>query len=149
MELNKKNTLLGQLLEKSDYSSPKGEMENESPIEELICELLEAEQQARIFHWNTENYAQHQAMGGFYDGIGDLADTFVEAYMGEYGRVNSGHELEIVPYSVDEPLKFTKEFLAYIKGPARMCVMGNSSLNNILDEIQALTEKTIYLLSLK
>lgn len=133
----------------SDYSSPAGEVENESPIEELICELLETEQQARIFHWNTSSFAEHQAMGGFYDGIGDLADTFVEAYMGEYGRVNSGHELELKPYTIDAPMTFLQDFLSFIKSNARMAVMGNTSLNNILDEIQALTEKTIYLLSLK
>lgn len=133
----------------SDYSESNGEKESESPIQELICELLEAEQQARVFHWNTSSFAEHKAMGDFYEAIGDLVDTFVEAYMGEHGRVNAGHELEIMPYTMDAPLTFVQSLLGYIKSDARMCCMGNSALNNILDEIQALCEKTIYLLSLK
>lgn len=145
--LSKKTQAFGKLM--TDYSEANGEKENESPIQELICELLEAEQQARLFHWNTSSFAEHKAMGEFYDGIGDLADTFVEAYMGEYGRVNVGHDLEILPYTMDAPLTFVSSFLEYIKSGARMAVLGNSSLNNILDEIQGLCEKTVYLLSLK
>lgn len=133
----------------NDYSSPAGEKEKESPAEELICELLEAAMQAKIFHWQTSSYAEHQALGAFYDGVSDLTDTLVEAYQGKFGRVMSGHELEIKPYTMDAPLAFVSEFCAFLRTEARIAVMGDSALNNILDEILGLAEKTQYLLTFK
>ena len=133
----------------NDYPSQAGEKESESPAEELICELLEATMQAKIFHWQTSSYAEHQALGAFYDGVSDLTDTLVEAYQGKFGRVMSGHELEIKPYTMDAPLAFVNEFCMFLRNEARIAVMGDSALNNILDEILALTEKTQYLLTFK
>lgn len=133
-----------------DYSQPMGEKEEgESPIVEFICDLLEAEQQARLFHWNTSSFAEHNAMGYFYDKIGDLADTFMEAYMGHFGRVNVAHELELMPYTMDAPATFVEEFIVCLGSNGRMAAMGDPALNNILDEIKGVAEKTIYMLSLK
>jgi hypothetical protein len=134
----------------NDYSSSSEEKEGkESPEQELICELLEAAMQAKIFHWQTSSYAEHQALGAFYDGVSDLTDTLVEAYQGKFGRVMSGHELEVKPYTMDAPLAFLGEFCMFLRAEARMAVMGDSALNNIIDEMIALTEKTKYLLTFK
>lgn len=132
-----------------DYSSNGESESSESPEVEMICELLEAAMQAKIFHWQTSSYAEHQALGEFYEGLSDLTDTLVEAYQGKFGRVMAGHELEVMPYTMDAPLAFVNEFCMFLRTSARMAVMGDSALNNILDEILALTEKTQYLLTFK
>ncbi len=49
-----------------DYSQPEGENESgESPQEELLCEMLEASAQAKVFHWQTSSFAEHEALGDF------------------------------------------------------------------------------------
>jgi len=53
------------------------------------------EQQMRIFHWQTKSYARHQAFGMIYGQLGDLIDSFVEAYMGKYGRVQVSEPIEL------------------------------------------------------
>jgi hypothetical protein len=134
----------------SDYSQPVGEDESgESPQEELLCKMLEASAQAKVFHWQTSSFAEHEAMGEFYEGFNDLMDKFIEAYQGCYGRIMVGCELEVKPYTMDAPMAFMASFKEYVSGEARMLVMGNSALLNILDEIKGLAEQTLYRLTFK
>jgi len=52
----------------------------------LISPFLKIQNQLRIFHWQTESYAQHKAFGKAYENLDGLIDEFVEVYMGKYGR---------------------------------------------------------------
>ena len=134
----------------SDYSQPAGENESdESPQEELLCEMLEASAQAKVFHWQTSSFAEHEALGEFYDDFNGLMDKFIEAYQGCYGRIMLGCELEVKPYTMEAPAEFLKSFKEYISTGARMTVLGNSALSNILDEINGLVEQTLYRLTFK
>lgn len=133
-----------------DYSQMEEEDDSkESPQEELLCEMLEASAQAKVFHWQTSSFAEHEAMGEFYDGFNGLMDKFIESYQGCYGRIMLGCEMEVKPYTMDAPVAFMTSFKDYVSGEARMLVMGNSALLNILDEIKALTEQTLYRLTFK
>lgn len=133
-----------------DYSQPAGENESgESPQEELLCEMLEASAQAKVFHWQTSSFAEHEAMGEFYDEFNVLMDKFIEAYQGCYGRIMLGCELEVKPYTMEAPVAFLTSFKEYISTGARMLVMGNSALSNILDEINGLVGQTLYKLTFK
>jgi hypothetical protein len=133
----------------SDYSQPESEKEIESPQEELLCEMLEASAQAKVFHWQTSSFAEHEALGEFYEGFNDLMDKFIEAYQGCYGRIMVGCDMEVKPYTMDAPVAFLQSFKGYISSEARMCVLGNSALSNILDEINGLVEQTLYRLTFK
>lgn len=134
----------------SDYSQPAGEDESsESPQEELLCEMLEASAQAKVFHWQTSSFAEHEAMGEFYNDFNSLMDKFIEAYQGCYGRIMVGCEMEVKPYTMEAPVAFLTELKDYISGDARMLVLGNSALANILDEINGLVGQTLYRLTFK
>lgn len=137
----------GKLMDYSQPASESGEVEN--PQEELLCEMLEASAQAKVFHWQTSSFAEHEAMGEFYEGFNDLMDKFIEAYQGCYGRIMMGCDLEVKPYTMDAPVAFLSSFKDYISGGARMCVLGNTALSNILDEINGLVEQTLYRLTFK
>lgn len=39
--------------------------------------------QLKIDHWQTKSFAEHKALNGAYEALGDLFDTFIEKY---YGR---------------------------------------------------------------
>ena len=52
----------------------------------LISPFLKIQNQLRIFHWQTESYAQHKAFGKAYENLDSQIDEFVEVYMGKYGR---------------------------------------------------------------
>lgn len=134
----------------ADYSQKPDESENENPEQELINELLEAVVTAKRYHWATTNGFEHQYLGAFYDSASDLVDKFVECYQGCYGkRIKGENELEIPEYTMDASVAFLTDFKGYLNSGARVLVMGNSALNNILDELVGSVDQTLYLLSLK
>ena len=68
---------------------------NEKPadiISDYAMCLLHSVTAAHVHHWNTESYAQHQALGTFYDELSDLADSFVEAVLTEKGKIISSEK---------------------------------------------------------
>lgn len=52
----------------------------------VIGPLIQFQQQLRIFHWQTDSYSQHRAFGSVYEKLDELVDSFVEGYMGVFGR---------------------------------------------------------------
>jgi len=134
----------------NDYSQNSSEAgEVDDPQEALLCEMLEASAQAKVFHWQTSSFSEHKALNKFYDEFNELMDDFIESYQGCYGRIMMGCDMDIKPYTLDAPITFLEEFKAYISSEARMLVIGNSALTNILDNINALVEQTIFRLTLK
>ena len=65
-------------------------------INQLITLFIECREALQIRHWNTTSYAEHKAVGGFYDSLSDLLDTFVETYSGKYGRPLVGGMVNIL-----------------------------------------------------
>ena len=107
--------------------------------------LLAFADQVRVYHWMTTSYSQHEALGGLYDGISGLIDSFIETYMGKYGR---GTNVEtsgfLISYSLDSMTEKMDEFEQFLVG----CDLPDTDLLNIRDEILALVHKTKYLLTL-
>ena len=101
--------------------------------------------QIHIYHWQTMKYSDHMALGGLYDGIHDLADTFMEVYMGKYERsetgVSSAHLVDYNPVNALEKINEFEQFLVSFDLP-------DTDLLNIRDEMLALVHKTKYLLTL-
>ena len=56
-------------------------------MDKIILNLLKLITQLRIFHWQTESYAQHKAFGNAYESLSDLLDRLVEVHQGKYGRI--------------------------------------------------------------
>jgi len=146
----KTTTANGNLKLIADYSQKPGESENENPEQELINELLEAVVTAKRYHWATTNGFEHQYLGMFYDTVSELIDKFMESYQGCYRKKIKGeNELEIPEYTMDAPVAFLEDFKFYLNSGARVLVMGNSALNNILDEIVGATDRALDLIVLK
>lgn len=61
-------------------------------------------------HLRTGSYAQHMALGDFYNGVGDHADTITEAYQGRTLRL-----LAIPQLVVEQPV----DIVAFLQGQVR------------------------------
>jgi hypothetical protein len=118
-----------------------------SDAQQFLCLLFLSRDAAHIAHLNTTSFAQHMALGEFYDSIIDLADKFSEAYMGRTGqRIGSlpnlsnpkGDIVAVLKLHMDA-IEETRDFV-----PA-----DDSPLNNIIDEIVGLYLATLYKLTLK
>lgn len=108
---------------------------------EFFGTLLHAATSGHILHLQTRSYAQHKALDDFYSALPDLADAIIEAYQGKYGLVldyPSGYE---APSGA--PIEFVSALGDYIAA-ARGSIAPDSEIQNLIDEVAALVDSTIY-----
>jgi hypothetical protein len=115
-------------------------------IETQIINLLELRDKAHLAHWKTQSYAEHKALGKFYDGLLDFVDTFVETYQGKYGRLNlSG----LAGMTITDSMDIVNETYSVVGSIEASIDKECTDLLNILADIKGLCNHTKYLLSLK
>jgi hypothetical protein len=118
-------------------------------IEELVRIFLEVGNQARLYHWQTESFAEHEALGAFYDQWTTLTDKFIESYAGLYGRPKGGAEMRVIPYAAASANQYILSVAALMASQNVRSVAPEPALQNILDEIGGLVAQTAYLLTMK
>ena len=94
-------------------------------------------------HWKTGSYAEHMALGAFYEGVIPLLDAFVEAYQGRFAEridvplADNDFEGEIADV--------LEQQLAWIEdNREEIAPKDESALHNELDTIVALYQSTLY-----
>lgn len=111
-------------------------------IEELISRAFKTRNQAHLMHWKTKSYAEHQALGSFYDDLIDVLDKLVEACQGSKGLI--GHvDLSCKDESV-EIVKCLSDDANWISKNRSKIAHNVPALENIVDEIVGLYLTTIY-----
>jgi hypothetical protein len=116
---------------------------------ELLTTILQIQGQLRIFHWQTDSYAEHIAFGETYNKIVELFDDLVEVYSGKYKKLFLGELTKIdfadlTMININVFIKSAVDFLSDLFNSDQDC-----ELKNIKDEIVALLHKLNYLLTLK
>jgi DNA-binding ferritin-like protein len=114
----------------------------EKPVAQFVAVLLHSGTITHMQHLATKSYAQHVALGEFYNAIIELADTYAEAYSGAY------EQIPITAYSND--FSVTKDPEAYLQmikryvDAHRKNLPDDSALQNIVDEIVGQIDSTLY-----
>lgn len=111
----------------------------------FVSALLHSSTVAHFLHLNTKSYAEHKALGHFYEDILDATDKWAETYQGHFG---------LIPLDkyVDD-FKVQRDAKAYISGllkfaqDARKELPDEPDLQNIHDEIVGLIAATLYKLT--
>lgn len=118
----------------------------------IIVPLVQFQQQLRIFHWQTESYAQHKALGKAYEALDDLIDSFVETFMGKYGRLKStegNYTITLTNLEGNDIVKTIDGFIAYLETYETELDEKDTDLFNIRDEMRGESNTLKYLLTLK
>jgi len=102
--------------------------------------LLHSATNTHFFHWETNSYSQHKALGKYYDEIVELVDDYVEAYMGCYEQIKS---FPNVYHQPKEPLKYLESLKNFVN-EANADLPQKQELINIVAEIQQLIDSTIF-----
>lgn len=108
---------------------------------EFVLTLLHAATNAHILHLKSRSYAEHMALGAFYEALPDLADSLAEAIQ--------GLTEELLDYPLDyyapadNALDELVQLKVYVKDE-RHELPQDSEIQNIIDEIAALIDSTIY-----
>jgi len=116
-------------------------MDNE--IGDLVLTLLHSSTNAHILHWQSKSYAEHKALGAFYEALPDLVDNLVEAIQGRY---DSTIEFPAEYHSPADTGKRELHELSEYFEEKRKVLPQDSEIQNIADEIQQLIDSTLYLL---
>lgn len=118
----------------------------------LISTLLHSRTQTHIFHLQTTgpgSFAQHMALGGYYDSIVGLIDGLVESYQGRYGKL-VGYTIpgDLREYSsVDGLITYFSGLDMFVE-KIRTQIPQDSYIQNQIDEITALIVSTTYKLKM-
>jgi len=111
-------------------------------IGRLIALLFLSREFAHREHLRTKSYAQHMALGAFYEGIVGIADSIAEAYQGR-------HEIIDIPY-LDAPPKgdavsvLEKQLAAIEKLRYTAVPKEDTAIQNLIDEAVELYLSTLY-----
>ena len=137
-----KNVIIEEM-EDEDDNNQDVDNEGSSSMVELISKLLNSRNQVHIFHLQVKDYAQHMALNGYYDGIGDLVDGVVESYQGKYDIITGYSSEEYKDFDSNETV------IGYLKGLANDVESvrkqtKESFIQNQLDTISELLYSTIY-----
>ena len=117
--------------------------EQNDPVMVFTMHLLHSVTNAHILHLTTRSYAEHQALGSFYSEIGDLVDSFVEAFQGKYGLL---HDF-IADYKlpVNDPVAYLESLKVEVETLRRAPRFPqDSELQNEVDNIANLINSTLY-----
>lgn len=96
-----------------------------------------------LAHLNSRSYAKHMALGDFYDGVVDLADSLAEAYQGRHGLIGPITRKSVKKAS--DITAFLESSLKELEDSRYTCIpRTDTTLQNIVDEIISLYLSTLY-----
>lgn len=115
-------------------------------MNELIATLFLSRDMAHKAHLSTDSYAQHIALGSFYDSVIDLADTLTEAYQ---GRSDTLLEIPLMDDdSSGDIIADLKKYQDWIEANRYQAApKEDTPIQNIIDEIVGLFLATRYKLT--
>ena len=125
-------------------------------IDEFVSYTMSFLNNIQVFHWQTQSYSEHEALGEYYESLTLLNDKFVESWQ---GNQNTRLKFSEGPYSLEN--YFSKEetknkildFKKHVTTMSGYVAELNESnefddIENILEEISETNSRTLYLLSL-
>jgi DNA-binding ferritin-like protein len=119
-------------------------------MEKIIQNLLTILNQLKYYHWATNSFARHEALGKAYDELNDKIDEFVEILIAKYGKslptmsitIHSKSEIEISAALGEIVVFFTEQLPSVLNEK-------DTDLINLKDEMLAVINRTKYLFTLK
>lgn len=112
-------------------------------LEKLISYLLHSRNQTHVFHLQTKSYAEHRALGGYYDDIIDLVDGLVESYQGKYDIIKEYDSYKLESYTGKPQLETFLKALSKKVEEVHPKVK-DTYLQNQLDTVNELINRTLY-----
>jgi len=119
--------------------------ENQKDVADFISTLLHSSTVTHFMHLSTTDLGVHKALGKYYPQIIELTDRFAEAYSGCYERIKDFPENF---HNAKDPMKYMVSIQNYVI-KNRKAMPDESQLQNIVDEIAELIDRTIYRLGLQ
>lgn len=120
---------------------------------EHIHFFLHLRDQIKLYHWQTRVYSRHIATDKILETLEKSIDSFVEVYIGKYGRPRvTGKNATITLQNLTEAgaTRLINASVKYLQGPLTKSLQpSDTDLINIRDELIADLHQLLYLFTLK
>ena len=93
-----------------------------------------------FFHWSTNSYSQHKALGHYYDNIVEVVDDLAEAYMGKYEQLKN---FPNVYHQPKEPVKYLESLKSFV-ADARNDLPTDKDIQTLIDNVATEIDSTLY-----
>ena len=138
----------------------KGGARKSNGSSEIVPTFLHMLNTVKLYHWRTTSYATHKATDDLYGKLNEKLDEFVEVMLGK-GEIAGGDKratlltvpmLKLTTFSNNEAFKnqieYYKKFLIAFSADKTFNVAANADLMAIRDELLAVLNQFLYLLTL-
>jgi hypothetical protein len=106
----------------------------------FVSVLFHSATVTHFMHLQTKSFAQHMALGEYYDAIVELADKWAEAYQGCYDII-TGYPKDF--HLATDPVKYLTQIKEFVND-IRKDLPQDSELNNLVDGIADQIDSTLY-----
>jgi hypothetical protein len=128
------------------------------PCAELVARCFAARTSAHFAHLSTKSYAQHIALGDFYDAIASAADEYIECYMGIFGQLDVA-DFPVIRPSQGGPIQQLTDLRTWVADNREECSEAGddkdgeqaesndvdcTELSNLIDNILAVIDRALY-----
>ena len=113
-------------------------------IEQLVSRVYYARNVAHFQHWRAKgvgSFAQHMALGSFYEEVIEAIDALVEAYQGAFDLIEGIPAPDTSTSDVTDLLEGDAEWIE--KNHDKIC-LGNRAVANLLDTVTGVYLTAIY-----
>ena len=134
-----------ELLNKGFDNNPLLEQKENKSVDfvEMVSLILHSRTQVHTLHLQTKSFAEHSALNGYYDGIGDLVDGIIESYQGKYDIIEGYKSYDIVNYkSTEATIKYLKDLDGKVQKLRGCCK--DTYIQNQIDNVNELINSTLY-----
>jgi len=116
--------------------------------------FFELRENIKLYHWQTTHYSRHVGTDKILTELDDKIDSFVEVWIGKYGRprmAGAARNVTVANLSEKQIVVFVKKSVEYLVGPlsASLSPTKDMDLANIRDEIIGSLNQLLYLFTLK
>jgi hypothetical protein len=130
--------------------SGKGTRRNTKTGGDIVTHMLTIRNQVKLYHWQTGSFARHKATDDLTAALDTAIDSFVESYMGKYGRPKVSGSIRLHNFSDLAARGFVATQTRYLtRELPKKISKEDTDLLNIRDEILGELNKVLYLFTLQ
>lgn len=111
--------------------------------------LLFTRSQLQVWHWQTQGFAAHKALGSLYETLDDLTDSLVEKDTAGYSVPTPDNGPVFAEFRFGVPEAFIAEKLKPFLGGLEQKFTTDAGLLNIVADMRNAADQALYMLRLR
>lgn len=104
-------------------------------IEYAINRTLFLSAQTHAWHWQTKSYAQHEALGEFYECLSGIVDALAESYMGSGGEFTTRINVSFEPFELENSIDIIRRYKAELTNLESQLMSNPNSFHGVGDTV--------------